>query len=133
MSETPKRMKSAAIRADWKNVLDAVQNGEEIVVELYNRPVARIISYQEDTMPNEVEPAGYNVEIGEKIHAAVFISRPSGLTSLNTSCSRSIASRLDGDESLLARPVYTQTDAPVTCRRCRNTDLDAAIMGDRPE
>lgn len=51
MSETPKHMKSAAIRADWKNVLDAVQNGEEVVVELYNRPVARIIPYQEPAMP----------------------------------------------------------------------------------
>jgi prevent-host-death family protein len=51
MSETPKHMKSAAIRADWKNVLDAVQNGEEVVVEQYNRPVARIIPYEEPTMP----------------------------------------------------------------------------------
>lgn len=51
MSETPKHMKSAAIRADWKNVLDAVQNGEEIVVEQYNRPVARIVPYRESPMP----------------------------------------------------------------------------------
>lgn len=50
MSKTPRHMKSAAIRADWKNVLDAVQNGQEIVVELYNRPVARIIPYTETPM-----------------------------------------------------------------------------------
>lgn len=50
MSETPRHIKSAKIRADWKNVLDAVQNGEEIVVEQYNRPVAKIIPYKEVPM-----------------------------------------------------------------------------------
>ena len=50
MSETPKRMKSAAIRAAWKNVLADVQNGQEVVVEQYNRPIARIIPYVEAPM-----------------------------------------------------------------------------------
>jgi antitoxin (DNA-binding transcriptional repressor) of toxin-antitoxin stability system len=52
MSETPKHMKSAAIRAAWKTVLADVQDGEEVVVELYNRPVARIIPYVEEPMPS---------------------------------------------------------------------------------
>ena len=68
MSETPKRMKSAAIRADWKNVLDAVQNGEEIVVEQYNRPVARIIPYQEPSMytvETRIGPSLINCETSE--------------------------------------------------------------------
>jgi antitoxin (DNA-binding transcriptional repressor) of toxin-antitoxin stability system len=47
MSKTTKHMKSRKVRDEWKAVLDAVQNGQEIVVELYNRPVARIIPYKE--------------------------------------------------------------------------------------
>jgi len=43
MSETPKHMKSHKVRAEWKAVLAEVQQGQEIVVELYNRPVAKII------------------------------------------------------------------------------------------
>jgi antitoxin (DNA-binding transcriptional repressor) of toxin-antitoxin stability system len=50
MSETPRHLKSSDIRKDWKNILDAVQNGEEIVVELYNRPIAKIVPYEEPTM-----------------------------------------------------------------------------------
>lgn len=48
MSETPRHIKSSDIRKDWKNVLDAVQNGEEIVVELYNRPVAKLVPIRDD-------------------------------------------------------------------------------------
>jgi len=44
-------MKSRKVRDEWKQVLADVQNGEEIVVELYNRPVARIIPYKEAPMP----------------------------------------------------------------------------------
>lgn len=43
MSETPIHKKSADIRKNWKQVLADVQQGQEIVVELYNRPVAKII------------------------------------------------------------------------------------------
>lgn len=74
MSETPKRMKSAAIRADWKNVLDAVQNGEEIVVEQYNRPVARIIPYKETVMYTVEIQATDDGEIWQAVHSAETIT-----------------------------------------------------------
>jgi antitoxin (DNA-binding transcriptional repressor) of toxin-antitoxin stability system len=50
MSETPKHMKSRTVRDEWKAVLAAVEAGQEIVVERYNQPIARIIPYVEASM-----------------------------------------------------------------------------------
>lgn len=51
MSKPTKRMKSRTVRDQWKDVLTAVEAGEEVIVERFNQPVARIIPYTEDTMP----------------------------------------------------------------------------------
>lgn len=50
MSTTPRHMKSRKVRDEWKEVLAAVEAGQEIVVERYNQPVARIIPYKEAPM-----------------------------------------------------------------------------------
>jgi prevent-host-death family protein len=48
MSETPKHMKSADVRKDWKAVLASVEAGEEIVIERYNQPVAKLVPIRDD-------------------------------------------------------------------------------------
>lgn len=45
-----KRIKSRAARDEWKAVLADVQAGETIIIEHYNRPIAKIIPYEETTM-----------------------------------------------------------------------------------
>lgn len=44
-----KRMKSDQVRTGWRDVLDAVQGGESVIVERYNRPIAQVIP-QDDTI-----------------------------------------------------------------------------------
>lgn len=51
MSE--RRMKSNEVRAHWRDAIDFVRTGGEIVVEHYNRPVARITPYKEPAMTNQ--------------------------------------------------------------------------------
>jgi prevent-host-death family protein len=48
MSETPKHLKSADVRKDWKAVLASVEAGEEIVIERYNRPIAKLVPIRDD-------------------------------------------------------------------------------------
>ena len=47
---TTKRMKSNEVRTGWRDVLDYVRTGGTVVVEHYNRPVARIVPIEEPTM-----------------------------------------------------------------------------------
>lgn len=47
---TAKRMKSREIRDNWRDVLDHVRAGNEVVVEHYNKPIARIIPIEEPAM-----------------------------------------------------------------------------------
>lgn len=52
---------SEKARANWREILDAVDGGEEIVIERYGRPVAVLAPYHENTMARFREPApGYN-------------------------------------------------------------------------
>jgi antitoxin (DNA-binding transcriptional repressor) of toxin-antitoxin stability system len=44
-----KRMKSDQVRQNWRDVLDHVRTGGIVVVEHYNRAVARLIS-EDDTL-----------------------------------------------------------------------------------
>lgn len=44
------RIKTSALRAELKAVLAAVEAGQEIIIEHYQRPIARLIPYTEDTM-----------------------------------------------------------------------------------
>lgn len=60
---TTKRMKAAEVRAGWRDVLDHVRAGGEVIVEHYNRPVARIVPFEEpaEDLPEpreiDVDPA----------------------------------------------------------------------------
>jgi len=47
---TTKRMKSNRVRTYWRDALDHVRAGNEIVVEHYTKPVARIVPIEENTM-----------------------------------------------------------------------------------
>lgn len=55
---TTKHMKSREVRDNWRDVLDLVRAGNEIVVEHYNKPVARIVpmeaSMDTQTLVDEV-------------------------------------------------------------------------------
>lgn len=50
---TTKRMKSNQVRTYWRDTLDHVRAGNEIVVEHYTKPVARIVPIEENTMTPE--------------------------------------------------------------------------------
>lgn len=45
-----KRMKSDEVRKNWADVLQHVRTGGEVIVEHYNRPIARIVPIEEPTM-----------------------------------------------------------------------------------
>lgn len=60
-----KRMKSADVRANWREVLTAVQNGETIEIEHYNRPVARIAPIEETRMTTAVTREALLVWLGD--------------------------------------------------------------------
>jgi prevent-host-death family protein len=40
-------MKSDAVRMGWRDVLDDVADGDDILVERYNKPVAALIAYED--------------------------------------------------------------------------------------
>jgi prevent-host-death family protein len=42
-----KVMKSDAVRMSWRDVLDDVADGDDILVERYNKPVAVVIAYED--------------------------------------------------------------------------------------
>jgi|ADGO01.1.fsa_nt_gi prevent-host-death family protein len=42
-----KVMKSDAVRVAWRDVLDDVADGDDILVERYNKPVAAVIAYED--------------------------------------------------------------------------------------
>ena len=42
-----KTLKSDEARQSWRDVLDAVTTGDQIVIERYNKPVAALISYND--------------------------------------------------------------------------------------
>jgi antitoxin (DNA-binding transcriptional repressor) of toxin-antitoxin stability system len=48
---TVKRMKSAEVRQQWRDVLDHVRAGGTVVIEHYNKTVARIVPIEENAMP----------------------------------------------------------------------------------
>ncbi|MGP4027297.1 type II toxin-antitoxin system Phd/YefM family antitoxin [Actinomadura sp. 3N407] len=45
-----KRMKSREVRDNWRDVLDHVRAGNEVVIEHYNKPIARIVPIKEPAM-----------------------------------------------------------------------------------
>lgn len=45
-----KRMKSREVRDNWRETLRHVEDGGEVVIEHYNRPIARIVPHEEPTM-----------------------------------------------------------------------------------
>lgn len=45
-----KRMKSREVRDNWRETLRHVENGGTVVIEHYNRPIARIVPIEEPTM-----------------------------------------------------------------------------------
>ncbi|HLS74094.1 MAG TPA: hypothetical protein VK046_10010 [Actinomycetaceae bacterium] len=45
-----KRMKSSEVRENWRALLDDVEKGETIIIEHYNRPVARLVPYIDRTL-----------------------------------------------------------------------------------
>lgn len=45
-----KRMKSREVRDNWRETLRHVEDGGEVVIEHYNRPIARIVPIEEPTM-----------------------------------------------------------------------------------
>lgn len=47
---TTKHMKSREVRDNWRDVLDHVRSGGTVVVEHYNKPVARIVPIEEPIM-----------------------------------------------------------------------------------
>ncbi|OLT36752.1 hypothetical protein BJF79_30750 [Actinomadura sp. CNU-125] len=55
-----RRMQSAEVRSDWRNTLDHVRAGGEVVVELYRKPVARIIGADVD--PADIEPRELDID-----------------------------------------------------------------------
>ncbi len=42
---TTKILKSDEARQSWRDVLDSVTTGDQVVIERYNKPVAALISY----------------------------------------------------------------------------------------
>ena len=58
-----RRMKSREVRDNWRDALDFVRAGGEIVVLHYNRPVARIVPIKEPAMTT------YVVEVGGQMEA----------------------------------------------------------------
>jgi prevent-host-death family protein len=40
-------LKSDEARQGWRDLLDAVSNGDDVVIERYNKPVAALISYED--------------------------------------------------------------------------------------
>lgn len=48
---------SEKARAHWREILDAVAAGEEIVIERYGRPVAVLAPYPQDLTPGVREPS----------------------------------------------------------------------------
>lgn len=53
---------SEKARANWREILDAVAAGEEIVIERYGRPVAVLSVYPQDQASGVREPSpGYDV------------------------------------------------------------------------
>lgn len=56
----PRRMQSAEVRAGWRDTIDHVRAGGEIVVELYRKPVARIIPPYQD--PSEIQPRELDID-----------------------------------------------------------------------
>jgi antitoxin (DNA-binding transcriptional repressor) of toxin-antitoxin stability system len=49
-----KRMKSSEVRTGWRDVLDYVRSGGTVVIEHYDRPIARITPIEEKTMDAEI-------------------------------------------------------------------------------
>ncbi len=47
---------SEKARANWREILDAVDGGEEIVIERYGRPVAVLVPYHENATARVSEP-----------------------------------------------------------------------------
>lgn len=57
------RMKSREVRDNMRDVLDYVRSGGTVTVEHYNRPVARIIPIEENSLdPAEIEPRELDVD-----------------------------------------------------------------------
>lgn len=107
---------SEKARAHWREILDAVAAGEEIVIERYGRPVAVLSAYSEadSAAPNRVrEPAPvYDAEVLERLKGEVVaeimdelegaqlepISWQEGIAELSRSMSDSPFAQMTTDE-----------------------------------
>jgi len=70
-----RHISSEKARAQWRDILDAVANGEEIVIERYGRPVAVLTPFraETDTQKRLREPAAvYDVYSREQLKAEIL-------------------------------------------------------------
>lgn len=77
-----KRMKSDQVRVGWRDVLDEVQAGETVIVERYNRPVARILPEDDRVVVLRVADANQAARLRQLVqeHGAVGIPFPNNTT-----------------------------------------------------
>jgi hypothetical protein len=54
----PRHISSEKARANWREILDAVDGGEEIVIERYGHPVAVLSPYNAATRVGQLREAG---------------------------------------------------------------------------
>ncbi len=69
-----RHISSEKARAQWRDILDAVATGEEIVIERYGRPVAVLTPFRAETEPKDQlrEPsAAYDVYSREQLKADI--------------------------------------------------------------
>jgi len=62
---TTKRMKSREIRDNWRETLRHVENGGTVVIEHYNRPIARIVPIGEAIMDTQDMIDQVNTTLGD--------------------------------------------------------------------
>lgn len=61
---TERRMKSRDIRDNWRDVLDYVRAGNEVIIEHYTKPIARIVPIEENAMTLNGTQAAFHVRWG---------------------------------------------------------------------
>ncbi len=64
MSTMTKRMAVAELKRDFREVLDAAEDGHETIVLRHGRPVARIAPYAERPLPRPEKPGGLLALVG---------------------------------------------------------------------
>jgi prevent-host-death family protein len=80
-----RHISSEKARANWREILDAVANGEVVVIERYGRPVATLMPYIQNApaTPRSVRESAptYDVETLEQLKAEIVADLLSELSS----------------------------------------------------